>query len=313
MWALGWAVALGLFLLTEGPNRRAEGSVPAPPGQAGNRSSAARFALNLNLVLYQFDEAHSSKIESEVRLSQTFDSLEAERGFIQRSFSLEDLLARHVRSVGLETGETFRDGVGMGEEPFFLLIRAVRIGEFSAAIDLNATYGAAVVLDVRNVKFENYETALLKGSAGRFGVRVYQGPHSKESVPAQRTLLVSATAVIVPPSKIQNRPYEISHPCDEFGGELKIQPGDVFIPPAVIEAYVPRFTARRAFNATVLVEGVISSNGVPTNPRVIRTFDAGFNNAAIDAFRQFRFRPATLNGKPIYATLRADITLAGNP
>ena len=285
----------------------------ASASQAGSRSNVARFGLNFTFAIYQFDQERSSPIDPEIRLPQTFDSLEAERGFLQRRFGLEELLAPHVRSVGLEAGDVFRDGVGMGEQTFSVVVRAARISEFFAALDLTANYGSTLLIDVKNLKLENYETVLLKGGKGRFGVRIFQGPQGREKAPAERTLLVSATAVIVPPGQLRNRPHDISHPTDEFGREVNRGPSDIFIPPAVIETYTPRFTSRRAINATVLVEGVITPDGRPINVRVIRSFDSAYDSVAIEAFRQFKFRSATLNAEPIHATLRVDIAFASTP
>ena len=170
--------------------------------QSGSRPREVRFGLNLTYAIYQFDETRSSPINSETRLTQTFESAEAERGFLQRKFGLEQLMPRHARSVGLESGETFRDGVGMGDQPFSMAVRAVRISEFFATVDFTAQYGSSVMLDAKSVEFENYETVLLKGGRERFGVRIFQGPQGKERAAAENTLLVSATAVIVPPSRL---------------------------------------------------------------------------------------------------------------
>lgn len=291
----------------------AASSIITRPGQAGSRAREARFGLNFTFTIYQFDEARSSPIEPEIRLPQTFDTPEAERGFLERRFGLQQLLPRHVRSVGLEGGEFFRDGVGMGDQPFIVEVKAVRVSEFFAEVDLVAHHGSSIVLAARNIRFQNYETVLIKGGKGRFGVRIFQGPEGTERAAAERSLLISATAVIVPPSRLGNRPHDISHPTDEFGREMPGNPDDLFVPPAVTESYKPRFNSRRIQHASISVEGVITPEGRPTNVRVIRSFDAAYDDVALDAYRQFKFRPATLNGKPIHATLRSEVTFASSP
>jgi hypothetical protein len=46
---------------------------------------------------------------------------------------------------------------------------------------------------------------------------------------------------------------------------------------------------------------------------VLRSLDVVIDERAIDAFRQYRFSPALLNGKAVYATYREELTFAPPP
>ena len=58
---------------------------------------------------------------------------------------------------------------------------------------------------------------------------------------------------------------------------------------------------------TLTLEGVVTPEGRVTNVRILDTPDPGYNQKAIEAFRGYRFNPATLNGRPTYATFRETI------
>ena len=49
------------------------------------------------------------------------------------------------------------------------------------------------------------------------------------------------------------------------------------------------------------------------NIRVLRSLDPVIDERAVDAFRQYKFSPALLNGKPVFATYREELTFAAPP
>src|SRR5918999_2494469 len=78
--------------------------------------------------------------------------------------------------------------------------------------------------------------------------------------------------------------------------------------PEIVHQVQPRYTelARRSgVQGTVIVEAIIDEKGYVTNVRVLRGLPMGLDRAAVDAIQQWRFKPATLNSKPVkvYYTL----------
>jgi protein TonB len=70
----------------------------------------------------------------------------------------------------------------------------------------------------------------------------------------------------------------------------------------VINKVNPVYTeaARRArIQGVVIVEAIIDKQGNVTNVRVLKALPMGLDQAAVDAVKKWRFRPATLNGRPV--------------
>jgi hypothetical protein len=285
----------------------------APALQAQSRQAErGRIGATLTFVVYQYDDAKSPKIEEQIRLTQTFDSLEAEQTYLKKSVGLEGLESRHLRSVGLIEGEAFREGVFMSGETLDLEVKVVSVSRSAVKLDWTVTYGETKLLEVNGVEVHNFETMAMKGGRGRFGVRTFVGPKGNEQARAEATLFVTVTPVIAPVGQLRNRPREISYPCDEYGRPVELNNNDVFIPPVIAERVVPRFPTRRA-TPTVLVEGIITPDGRVTNVRVLRTFDSELNSFAVDAFKGYKVLPARLNGKPVHATLREEVGFQARP
>jgi TonB family protein len=72
--------------------------------------------------------------------------------------------------------------------------------------------------------------------------------------------------------------------------------------PVKISGAAPVYTelARRARVAgTVVVEAIIDQQGDVTNAQVLRGLPMGLDRAAVNAVQTWKFKPATLNGKPV--------------
>lgn len=73
-------------------------------------------------------------------------------------------------------------------------------------------------------------------------------------------------------------------------------------PPEVVARVQPRYSeaARKAgVQGTVRVEAIIDEQGRVTNLRVVKGLPMGLDQAAADAVRQWRFKPALLGTRPI--------------
>lgn len=83
---------------------------------------------------------------------------------------------------------------------------------------------------------------------------------------------------------------------------------------ARVDPVYPAALQAAGIEGTVLVEAVISKDGVPLTLNVRNTSDPAFASAALDAARQWRFSPTLLNGEPVEAltTLQVDFKLRPN-
>jgi TonB family protein len=85
--------------------------------------------------------------------------------------------------------------------------------------------------------------------------------------------------------------------------------GDVTAP-TVLQQVQPRYTdaARTVkFQGTVRVKLVVDSNGIARNVVVVKGIGTGLEESTLQALRQWRFRPATRNGRPVAVTAGIDV------
>jgi protein TonB len=82
-------------------------------------------------------------------------------------------------------------------------------------------------------------------------------------------------------------------------------------PPRATRTKKPEYTdrARRAgIQGSVVVRFVVTSNGLPKRIVVVERLDTDLDRAAVEALREWRFEPATKQGKPIAVHLSAEFT-----
>jgi periplasmic protein TonB len=73
-------------------------------------------------------------------------------------------------------------------------------------------------------------------------------------------------------------------------------------PPVAIHTPDPKYSkqARKAkFSGTVVVAMIVDTEGKPKNVHVLRGVGMGLDEEALKAVQQYRFKPATQNGKPV--------------
>jgi TonB family protein len=113
--------------------------------------------------------------------------------------------------------------------------------------------------------------------------------------------------VAVPPSQTTNavQGAVVAGPSEPMhvGGNIK--------KPTVIYTVDPEYSpqARRAkFSGNVEVYLWVDKDGHPSHVRVVRGVGLGLDEKAVEAVRQYKFKPATLDGKPVTVDLYVDIS-----
>jgi len=305
------AIAAVLSVLSAAKLGGAQSEVYATVSQSGtarSRVTSQPYGVNLTFAIYQYDAARSPAMEAVTPMPQTFSSAKEEITYLRETQKLEGVEMRHVRSVGLSPGETFTDAMLLGPEYMVVSVSPVELQRAGTKLDVKVKYANEPLLEAKSVQAGNFETVVLRGGKGMFGVKYFVGSGGRrESAPMERTLLVSVTPEIVPASGLRNRPEEISRPVDEYGAAVALKDGDRFTPPVAVERVVPKFDSERALRGTVLLGGVVTPEGKIVNINVLRSLDPEIDPRAVEALRQYHFSPALLNGKAAYATFREEV------
>ena len=267
------------------------------------------YGVGVTIAIYQFDDVRSKTFPLVSTLKITASTPEEESDYIMRTFGAEEVKIRYVRSVGLREGETFTDSQPMNDKPLSFTISPRLVTKSDLTLDFVARYGDQVLLEVKSVTANSYETIMLRGGQGAFGVREFQGPNGIEKTPETRALLVTITPVIQNTRALQNKPSDISRPTDQFGSRIVLDQSDIFVMPALISRAPLTFPPGSQVRGSITLEGIVTPEGRITNVRILDTPDPALNPKTIDAFRQYRFNPAKLNGRPTYATYRETIIL----
>lgn len=266
------------------------------------------YGVGVTIAVYQFDDLKSKKFGLVTKLKQTVSTSEEEIEHITRTYGAEDMKLRHLRpSVGLREGEPFTDTQPMNEKPFTLTVTPRLITREEVSFDLKVQYGNQVLMEFTSVSANNYETVLLRGERSGFGIREFKGPDGMESVPEARALLITVTPAIIVAKGLQNRPSDISRPTDAYGSKVELSSSDTFELPTLINRQPLKFPPGATPRGSITLECVVTPEGRVTNVRVLDTPDPAYNVKAIEAFRQYRFNPAKLNGRATYATYRETI------
>ena len=126
-------------------------------------------------------------------------------------------------------------------------------------------------------------------------LRVLSGPAGKSKEAMRAVFAVLALVFVAASSLGAERIYAV-------GGDVA--------GPAVMHKVQPRFTeaARKAkLHGTVRVKLVVDSNGIARDMVVVKGIGSGVDENAMEALQQWRFRPATRNGRPVAVTASIDI------
>jgi protein TonB len=80
--------------------------------------------------------------------------------------------------------------------------------------------------------------------------------------------------------------------------------------PVLISQVEPEYTkeARKAKKSgKVLVNLIVNQRGMPTQVHVLRGVDKGLDKKAVDAVKQYRFKPAMKDDKPVDKALNVEV------
>jgi TonB family protein len=95
-------------------------------------------------------------------------------------------------------------------------------------------------------------------------------------------------------------------------GETRVyKPGPGVSAPIVIKEVKPQYTAeaRKAkIQGTVTLECVVKTDGTIGDVEVTTSLDAGLDQEAIKAVKQWRFKPGTKDGKPVPVLITLEMT-----
>lgn len=94
-----------------------------------------------------------------------------------------------------------------------------------------------------------------------------------------------------------------------YGGGLRKIGGGVSMPEVTYKVE-PEFSeeARKAkFMGTVMVGIIVDTNGRPQNVHIVRGVGMGLDEKAMEAVRQYKFKPAMENGKPVPVELQVEV------
>src|SRR5205085_5365376 len=144
------------------------------------RVAGREYGVNLTFAIYQYDPQRSPAIEEAIRLNSTFSNAEEEMAYIKEKQKLAEVAVRHARSVGLRSGEAFNDAVLLSPEYMTLSFTPGEVIRGYMKLDVRVRYANQPLLDAKNVEFDNYETVLLRGGKGMFGVKYYIGEGGRQ-------------------------------------------------------------------------------------------------------------------------------------
>ncbi|MFN0085753.1 MAG: energy transducer TonB [Blastocatellia bacterium] len=269
----------------------------------------SEYGVGMTVAVYQYDDTRSKELAQINTLKVTTNSPEEEIEYLTKNFGLDGLKFRYVRSVGLRESEPFTDTQPVNERPFTYTLTPRIVTKSDVTFDLIVKYGEQTLLDVKSVSSASYETVLLRGGRGEFGVKEFTGPNGPETAPDKRALLVTVTPIIQTARSLANKPSDISRPTDQFGSRVELGESDIFTMPAVALRAPLRFPEGSSPRGSITLEGIVTPEGRVTNIRVLDSPDSALNPKAIETFRQYRFNPAKVNGRPAYATYRETILL----
>lgn len=149
-------------------------------------------------------------------------------------------------------------------------------------------------------------------SRGRVSMETFFRTRSKKTLkikvlperPEQWTALVSLLLFLLASPALAQAPAD--GPPYRVGDKVTRPEKISGAPPVYLDA------ARKAgVTGVVILEAIIDENGDVTDVNIVKSLPEGLDQAAVDAVRTWKFKPATLDGKPVkvYYTLTVNYTM----
>ena len=179
---------------------------------------------------------------------------------------------------------------------------------FSAGLHLAVV---AVLLAVgAQTRGEQPIEVLLLHAANAGGVEAAEAPFSPAERRAARERQAMLDRMVQPAAVFDSVPGATAASATapagagDAGSDLPVAAGGGVIRPEVIESsrvipVYPEEAQRAGLEGLVVLKVVIDERGRVGDVAVMRSVGHGFDEAAVAAVRQWKFRPATRNGKPI--------------
>jgi protein TonB len=93
------------------------------------------------------------------------------------------------------------------------------------------------------------------------------------------------------------------------GGGVR-RPGGGISNPVVIYSVEPEFSdeaRRQKYQGVVVMSLIVDAHGNPQNIRVVRPLGMGLDEKAVEAVKQYKFKPAQENGKPVAVEVNIEV------
>src|SRR3954470_12505190 len=127
-------------------------------------------------------------------------------------------------------------------------------------------------------------------------------------------LAVSSMAHAQTPPPPAPAPQTPAQPAPTPGQDAPVAVGrDRVVAPRIVSAAKPQYTAeamRNRIQGSVRLRAVVERDGTPSGIEVVNSLDKqfGLDQAAIDAVKQWRFEPGTLDGNPVRVMVTVDLS-----
>jgi TonB family protein len=144
----------------------------------------------------------------------------------------------------------------------------------------------------RTCAYSNYE---------KFGDRVF--PHAEECLENNKPIFESALVELA----TENSPdAALFTPLVDAKESVNCR--GTPNPPQAISTPLPVSPRQENPSHPVVVLLSLGTDGVPKDVKVVRSYDSAFDKAAMEALRNWRFKPASCDGQPIEAQINVEVT-----